>query len=132
MRQSVLDFQWDRLLPHLKKLGYIGPVRRTRRKGDTTTFVIEAHEDPEVCVTQMGKAQLYANDAYPVTGKGEAVLHLWGWSGSDSKQLCSKVAAYLTRNGIAARPTSYKKYQVVAFDPGNWMNTPEIKEGEVQ
>lgn len=130
MRQDVIDFQWERLMPTLEALGFTGPAKRIHKAGNPKlTLVRERHWAwDQWNVTRMRKVTLYANDSYPVTSKSEGVLHVWNDFGSDSKVFCKQVADALTKAGIPSRATTYKKYNVVAFDAGDWMNTPELKE----
>lgn len=130
MRQNVVDYQWDRLKPLLQQIGFTGPQKRTYRKGHpelTWCYELDWAWD-EWNVTRMRNITLYANDSYPCTSKEEAILHVWNDFGSDSQKYCQEIADRLTQLGIRARATRYKKYHVIAFDPGDWLNTPELKD----
>lgn len=128
LRQDVIDYQWGRLLPLLQKMGYTGKVKRTTHPKRSGIFSYEVFLGDELNVVGMAKATLWQDDAYPRTSKQEAVLHVWGQSGSDGPKLAKDVAMKLARLGIPARATTFQKYHVVAFDPGNWMETPWLDE----
>lgn len=118
----VMTFQLSRLLPTLRSLGYDGEPVRTRLRGHTAPFQVSVgYNVHDKTFFRGAKAQLYARDSYPTTGKREAVLHLWNWCGVDSKAECRRVAEALTRAGVPARYTRYQKFNVVAFDPGEWL-----------
>lgn len=122
---EVMDYQWERILPALKAAGFTGKQTRfvrTTRNGIKVPFVMELKLNEHDNITDMSKITLYATDAYPVTGKEEAVLTAWDLTGRDNKGLADRVVQQLGKLGIAARRTTYKKYNVVAFDPGDWLN----------
>lgn len=124
MAKEVMDYQWERIVETLKLAGFTGKQTRsvrTTRNDIKVPFAMDLLLNEHDNITLQSKATLYAVDAYPVTGKGEAVLHLWSLTGSDNKSMCDRVAKMLTAAGVEARATKYKKYHVVAFDPGNWI-----------
>jgi hypothetical protein len=116
---ELIDYHLERILPTLVKLGYSMPVRRFK-KNDLLLRAEIAHEKKADWMG--GSVELYGRDAYPVTSKEEAVLHVWTWAGSPSKFECRKIADALTRAGIPARHTTYQKNDVVAFDAGDWLS----------
>jgi hypothetical protein len=122
---ELREFQLDRILPTLVTLGYDQPVRKTRLKNGCPFDAKIDHKGK--AEWQGGYVTLYADDCYPVTSKDEAVLHVWSWAGSPSKWECKRIAEALTRAGIPARPTTYKKLDVVAFDAGDWMGAGSIE-----
>ena len=127
MRQDVIDYQWGRLYPLLQQIGYTGPLKKFTHRLRSGIFQYKLYWAwDEWNITRMACVHLYQDDAYPVTSKGEAILHVWGHAGGDNKNLAKEVAAKLTALGIPARATTYQKYHVVAFDAGDWMNTPEM------
>lgn len=123
---EVHEYQMTRLLPTLRKLGYDGPTRFTTFKGLPFAVKVEC-TDPNLGMTHQPHVLLYARDAYPVTGKGEAVLHFWSWVGNSSMRECQRIAAALTKDGVPARATTYRKNAVVAFEPGDWLNADKME-----
>lgn len=120
---EIRDYQLERLLPTLIKLGYNQPAKKTSMKtavGTTVPFYAEIEHEGKA-EWKGGSVKLYATDAYPVTGKGEAVLTVWTWAGSTAPNECKRIAEALTRAGIPARATTYNRATVVAFEPGDWM-----------
>lgn len=116
--REVIDYQWERIGPVLELLGYTGPIKKTAKRGEP--FAIDRQLDIRLAMTGLEQVTLYAKDAYGVTSKEEAVLHVWGSVGQDTKKGCELVAAALTKAGIAARATTYQKCYVVAFNAGEW------------
>lgn len=124
MAKEVMDYQWERILPALQAAGFTGAQKRLNRRTRNDVlvpFVTEILLNDRDNVTQMSKVTLYATDAYPVTSKQEAVLTAWDLTGRDNKALADRIVLQLGKLGIAARRTTYKKYNVVAFDPGDWI-----------
>lgn len=124
MAKEVMDYQWERILPALQAAGFTGAQKRlvkTTRNGIKVPFVMELLLNDHDNITQKSMVTLYATDAYPVTGKQEAVLTAWDLTGRDNKALADRIVLQLGKLGIAARRTTYKKYNVVAFDPGDWI-----------
>lgn len=122
---EVMDYQWERILPALKAAGFTGAQKRINRRTRNDVlvpFVMELALNEHDNITGMSKITLYATDAYPVTGKEEAVLTAWDLTGRDNKALADRVVQQLGKLGIRARRTTYKKYNVVAFDAGDWLN----------
>ncbi|MCK9531417.1 MAG: hypothetical protein M0R77_12795 [Gammaproteobacteria bacterium] len=122
---ELMDYQWERILPALKAAGFTGAEKRLNRRTRNdilVPFVREIALNEHDNITTMSKVTLYATDAYPVTGKEEAVLTAWDLTGRDNKALADRIVQQLNKLGIAARRTTYKKYNVVAFDPGDWLN----------
>lgn len=122
---EVHEYQMNRLLPTLRKLGYDGEPRYTTCRGQP--FAVRVHDTKADAMTHQPHVMLYAADAYPVTGRQEAVLNFWNWIGSSSKKECERIAAALTADGIPARATTYKKNDVVAFDQGEWWSAASME-----
>lgn len=116
----LIDYHLSRILPTLVKLGFTETPAKKTRGG--CPFVVDIGFNIEQMPTGMQKATLYHNDCYPRTSKDEAVLHVWNGFGSDSRVLAKQIADALTRDGVHARATTYKKYNVVAFDAADWLN----------
>lgn len=91
-------------------------VNRVRMKKDGRLLSMVARV-PEDQFPSRASVELYNQNAFPVTPKGEAILNVWGNIGNSSQKSCEFVAGLLTRAGIACRVTKYKGDHVVAFVP---------------
>ena len=126
---EVMDYQWQRILPALQAAGFTGAQKRLNRRTPNDVlvpFVTELALNDQNNITGLSKVTLYANDAYPVTSKDEAVLTAWDLTGRDNRALADLIVLELAKLGIQARRTTYKKYNVVAFDAGEWFNADRM------
>lgn len=107
------EIQFDRIAQAVAQ--HYPRVNRVRMKdGRLLSMVARVPEDQ---FASKASVELYNQNAYPVTPKGEAILNVWGNIGNSSQKACEFVAGLLSRAGIACRVTRFKGDHVVAFMP---------------
>lgn len=105
-------FQFKRIAPAIATA--YPQVKKMTARGRLLSIVARVSDDQ---FPSRASVELYNEYAFPVTQKGEAILHVWGNIGSSSQKACEFVAGLLSKAGIKCRVTKFKGNFVVAFMP---------------